>query len=319
MKAISFIIPTHPDFHPEQAISHILSLKYPQDKIEILIARGKNPSHQRNEAARIANGELLYFLDDDSYIDQSALSEALSHFENPEVVAVGGPALTYDKASVLERSFGAAVGSWFGTAGTRARSRIIGEARAVRGEELILCNMIIRKEAFLKASGFNVNLYPNEENELLKRLRKMGFKFYYNPSMIIRRPRRKLISEFFRQMSSYGNGRAQHLFKSFALNDLVFLIPSFFIFHFLLIPFLPASVQFLPLAAYVILALIAAVRSAFRDKSLYIFLNLLFIFPLMHCAYGIGMITGLIKRKIKRDCTNHEIEIDPVKAILEIS
>jgi succinoglycan biosynthesis protein ExoA len=316
MTSISFIIPTHPNFHPEQTVNSILKLDYLQDQIEILIVKGSNPSYQRNEAALIAKGELLYFLDDDSYICESALSEALRHFNNPDVVAVGGPALTHDQASTLERSFGAAIGSWFGAAETRSRSRIIGEARFVRGEELILCNMLIRKDDFLRVGGFNVALYPNEENELLKRLRKINMKFYYDPSMVISRPRRKLISEFFKQMKSYGNGRAQHLFKLFALSDFIFLVPSLFVTYFFTTALLPEEIRFLPLSVYVILATIAAIRSALREQSVSVFFNLLFIFPLMHFAYGIGMISGLIKRKHKWNLIDDKIEISSVKAIL---
>ena len=161
MKLVTFIIPAHHDACTKRAVKHISELDYPQSQIEILIVRGKNPSLQRNEAAAQARGEFLYFLDDDSYVENNALQSAISYLQQKNVVAVGGPALTYDEASQLEHYFGAAVGSWFGAGPARARSRIMGEAREVRGEELILCNLLVRKDIFLAASGFNVALYPN--------------------------------------------------------------------------------------------------------------------------------------------------------------
>ena len=39
---------------------------YPAEKLEIIVARGKQPSVQRNAGLRAARGELIYFLDDDS-------------------------------------------------------------------------------------------------------------------------------------------------------------------------------------------------------------------------------------------------------------
>ena len=44
----------------------VCRLDYPADKCEVILARGKQPSAQRNRAVERAQGELIYFLDDDS-------------------------------------------------------------------------------------------------------------------------------------------------------------------------------------------------------------------------------------------------------------
>ncbi len=318
MEDVTFIIPTLPGGHPARAIAQILQLNYPLDSIEILVAKGKSPSLQRNEAAARAKGEFLYFLDDDSYIDPDALTAALKYFKQKEVAAVGGPALTYDEASHLERYFGAAAGSGFGTGPARARSRITGEPREVRGEELILCNLLMRKDAFLAHSGFNIALYPNEENELLKRLRRRGHRFYYVPEMIVRRPRRKVLGEFVKQMRSYGNGRAQHLLKGFTLQDLIFFVPSLFVLYLFCLPFLSISYSYAPLYAYLFLACGAAIKSAARHRDVRFCLALPCLFPVMHIAYGIGILEGLILQK-QKSLFSEEILVDPVKALSGLS
>ncbi len=310
VKDISFIIPTRSELLPEDALKAISQLNYPQARIEVIVVSGRSPSLQRNEAALKATGELLYFLDDDSIIDSDALKSSIPNFSGAEIAAVGGPALTCSDASWLENAFGSAIASWFGTGPTRARGRALGGVREVRGEELILCNLLIRREVLLGCSGFNVRLYPNEENELLKRLRKNGHRFLYDPGMVVRRPRRKVISEFIRQMMFYGWGRAQHIFTNFDSKDLIFFIPPAFIVYLALLPTLmlefSSEIQglaLLPLGLYLVLTVAASGKAALRQRRPSLLFSLPVIFPLMHLAYGLGLIVGLFgwRRESKGD------------------
>lgn len=296
MALVSFVIPVPPGAYPAQAIEHIHNLAYPQKEVEILIAEGKQPSLQRNIAVAEAKGDLIYFLDDDSYIDPQALNHALKYLADSKIAAVGGPAITCEEASRREGCFGAALASGFGAGPIKSRSRILGMAREVRGEELILCNLLVRKEVYLSSGGLNTALYPNEENEFLKRLRGEGHKFFYVPEMLVRRSRRKEFGQFIKQMVSYGQGRARHIFKSFAFKDLFFLIPSAFLLYLIFFAFFPNWLTAIPLFIYAISALIATIRSTIRHPTWEVFLGLPVVFLIMHLSYGVGIIKGLLNR-----------------------
>ncbi len=208
MTFISIIIPVKPGLEP-QAVRRIESLGFLLDSLEILISEGTNPSAQRNEAVRQATGEVVYFLDDDSIIFHDSISRIQKHFSDSAVVAVGGPSITPFHDSLLQQCIGAALESPLGAGGVRNRYRSFGEVRETTEKELILCNLAIRREAFLSCGGFDERLYPNEENEFLDRLSKGGGKILHDPELIVERSQRPTLAAFARQMFRYGQGRGR--------------------------------------------------------------------------------------------------------------
>jgi glycosyltransferase involved in cell wall biosynthesis len=63
---VTVVIAARPTQVEVEAVTAAKRLDYPREKLEIIVARGKQPSVQRNTAMRAARGELIYFLDDDS-------------------------------------------------------------------------------------------------------------------------------------------------------------------------------------------------------------------------------------------------------------
>src|SRR5262249_41956911 len=157
---------------------------------EILVARGKQPSVQRNTALRQASGDLIYFLDDDSMPGPENLQAAVERFADPSVKMLGGPNLCPADAPPLEQVFALVLGSSLAFGPSRARYTPVGELRATSEKELILCNLMARKDAMLQLGGFDEKLYPNEENALMDALQKGGGKLLYDPAFtVLRRPR----------------------------------------------------------------------------------------------------------------------------------
>jgi succinoglycan biosynthesis protein ExoA len=315
IKNISFIIPVRPGDYPERTIACIRKVNYPAEAVEIIITEGKEPSKQRNLAVSKASGEYLYFLDDDSFIEPNNISIGLNHFGDNKIGAVGGPALTLANAKFLEEVFGETFGSFFGTYKTRLRSRQIGGPRLVRGEELILCNMIMPKEVFLNMGGLNSALYPNEENELIKRMRNDGYRFYYVPEMKVHRAKRNTIQAFMKQMYSYGEGRSKHIFEHFNIRDLVFFVPSFFLIYLFALIFYHPPLALLPLLLYFALASAASFKIVMRKKKLSLFMALIPSFFLMHTSYGLGLLNGMLG--IQRSRKSHKEPIRLMKLALD--
>ncbi len=65
-----------------------------------------------------------------------------------------------------------------------ARYASVGRSRESSEKELILCNLVARRDAMLELGGFNEALYPNEENALMDELQKRGGKLLYDPELI---------------------------------------------------------------------------------------------------------------------------------------
>ena len=294
MPVISIIIPVKPGGYIK-ALEAVKELDYPSHKIEILITEGNQPSRQRNEAVKKASGEILYFLDDDSLPACSNLKLLVAHYKDDDVAGVGGPSVTPETDSFIQRSFGALLCSPFGGGGIRNRYRRTGRARETSESELILCNLSFRAGLYEKMGGLNEELYPNEENELMGRMQSGGMKLVYDPDIYVLRSQRKGLKAFARQMMNYGRGRMEQTIISPASASAIHFIPALFVIYLLALPVIFSFVFSLPLFCYILLAIIFSLRAATGvGKDLYkMFFAVFFLFPLMHIAYGTGTIYGI--------------------------
>lgn len=295
MTTVTIIIPVKPGGQVA-ALAALHALDAPPDSFEILVAEGNSPSRQRNSAAREAQGEIIYFLDDDSRVAPSALGTINDILADPAVAAVGGPSLTPEDDTLLQQLFGSALASLLGAGAVRNRYRAVGAIRETTDRELILCNLAMRREVFLEFGGFDERLYPNEENELMDRIIAKGLKLIHAPGMAIRRSQRRTLRQFCRQMFSYGRGRAQQTLISGQIAPVSFA-PLLFLLYLLLLPFLPLTpLSVAPLAAYLLLAAVSSVMEALAAGSPSRLL-LLLLFPIMHIANGYGLLRGLFGGK----------------------
>jgi len=255
--AVSIIIPVKPGGRVS-ALAALRKADYPPAFLEILVTEGRQPSRQRNRAAAVAGGEILYFLDDDSQISPGFLHKAVRHYDEPAVAAAGGPSLTPDTDSPLQHSFALALASVIGGGGMRNRYRQMGEVRATCDRELILCNLSFRRELFLSHGGFDERLYPNEENELLERIRRGGGRLIHDPGLAVFRSQRSSLKAFCRQLFGYGRGRGEQTVLSGSVKPITF-VPSLFLIYLLLLPLAHKSVYYLPLLCYLLVTVSASV------------------------------------------------------------
>jgi len=295
---ISIIIPVKPG-GAVSAIAGVCRAEYPAAYFEVLVAEGRQPSRQRNLAAEAAAGDILYFLDDDSQVSPGFLRRAVRHFADPSVSVAGGPSLTPDTDTVLQHSFSMLFRSPLGGGGMRNRYLRTGEVRTTCDRELILCNLSFRRGSFLGHGGFDERLYPNEENELLERIRRDGGRLIHDPDLAVFRSQRPTIKAFCRQLYSYGRGRGEQTVLSGVLKPHTF-IPSIFLLYLLLLLLAHKAVYYLPLLCYLISTVIVAAFEGGRSGRIRSASMLPLVFPLFHLCYGAGLIRGLSLGRWKR-------------------
>ncbi len=263
--------------------------------VEIILVEGKNPSHQRNEAAKQAKGNIIYFLDDDSIPKKDNLSKAKKIFkEDKKIAVIGGPVLQMTFKNFWQKIFNYVFASFFATGKSMARYKKYGEKRISNEKEVILCNLFLKKEVFIKVGGFLPELYPNEENEFLNRLKKHGYKIIYDPDIFIERMHRENLLQFIIQCFRYGKGRVEQIFYTFTKGDLINFIPAFFVFYLIFLVFSNNKFYFLPLIVYIILNIFYSFKNAFLIKNILSFFAFFISFFLLHFFYGIGSIAGII-------------------------
>jgi cellulose synthase/poly-beta-1,6-N-acetylglucosamine synthase-like glycosyltransferase len=295
---VSIIIPTRPGQSDILAVTAARALDYPKDRLEIIVARGKQPAAQRNAAIKEARGQLIYFLDDDSRAQPDNLRRALTHFNDPLVKMLGGPNLCPPDAPAPEQVLAVVLSSWLAFGPSRARYAPVGMVRESGEKELILCNMMARRADLLELHGFDESLYPNEENALMDELHKRGAKLIYDPQFVVHRRPRPTLRAFCKMLFTYGRGRAEqfrlHPTPGSALN----FVPPLFCVYLVLAPLLAfklGPVAFAPLGLY-LLAVIGQTAVSMASKG---FFRSLLASPLLvasHVFYGLGFWRGLSTR-----------------------
>lgn len=278
------------------ACDHLKKILPDEQRYEVLLAEGSAPSQQRNLAAREAEGDILYFLDDDSLINPENLASCSDGMSDPTVAVVGGPSITPEGDSRLQRLFGYALASVFGAGAVHNRYCMHGETRKTTDKELILCNLAIRRSLFIELGGFNECLYPNEENEFLERVVSGGHTLLHIPSMSVFRSQRHTLKAFIRQMFNYGRGRAQQTLITSSYSVTSF-IPLFFTIYLVVsLIFIKYVLLLVPIVIYFCAALVSSLLVVRRSGHLFP-LFLLGIYPLMHIVNGIGLLWGLLNGK----------------------
>ena len=297
LPVVTVLIPTKPDLADIKAVRAARALDYPADKLEILVARGKQPSVQRNTGLRAARGELVYFLDDDSEAQPGNLRRAVEHFRDPKVKMVGGPNLCPPDAPAVEQVF-ALVLSSLAFASSRARYSSFGKVRESSEKELILCNMLARRDAMLELGGFNEALYPNEENALMDELQKRGGKLIYDPQLIVHRRPRPTLRAFCKMLMTYGRGRAEQFRETPTMGSALNFVPPIFLTYLVTLPlwfWMAGALAFVPLGLYALVVLLFTVELVPRGGLLRSLLASPLI-VLTHVLYGFGFWRGLFTK-----------------------
>ena len=317
MKSVSIIIPVKAvNDYIREAMQHYAELDY--DEYEILIFPDEEsdeafpntriipsgpvgPADKRDMALQYAKGEILAFIDDDAYPRADWLKNAVCYFDNPEVGAVGGPAVTAPGDNVWQQASGKVYESFLCSGGYTYRYIPKAEREV---DDLPSVNLIVRKDIFASVGGYDSNYYPGEDTKLcLDIVQKAGKKILYSPEVLVYHHRREMFAMHLKQATNYAKHRgyfAKVLPET--SRKLAYFIPSLFTLGLVAGPILSIFVPFLwyvygaVLLIYVLL-LIGSIRKA-GSASVWILTFLGIIAT--HIGYGICFIRGLCSKELMR-------------------
>lgn len=250
------------------------------------IENNVTPGEARNLTSQNVQSQWILFLDDDIEVPEKLISNFLYLAEqNPDVVVWGGPNLTPEDSSLVEKKIGWLLENAMivGPVSNRYKKskKIIVKANEFH---LSLCNLFVKKKLFEKIF-FNPTLKTAEENELLYKIMAEEHRISSSPLLFVWHYRRSSFSQFLKQIKNYGFGRGQILFglRQRIKISLVFIL---FILMTIVTLFPIQTVKFL--AIWMLLILLSYFLS-FKKKSL----SFLFLPVRVWINYFVGVANGL--------------------------
>ncbi|RLL89269.1 glycosyl transferase [Mesotoga sp. HF07.pep.5.2.highcov] len=308
----------------EKCLASLLQSDYPSSKLEIFVVDGMSEDQTRaiverfslahsqvrlllnekkitpvarNIGVRASSGEYVMFFDAHSVAPVDYVRKCVELIEETGADNVGGVIKTVpSKETLLAEVISKVLSSSFGVGSSKFRTGV---------EKLVEVDTVpfgfYRKEVFEKIGLFNENLVRNQDIEFNLRLKRSGGKILLSPELEITYYSRSDLKGFLK--NNFGNGFwvvfASRFSKTpFSARHLVPMIFTLFLLFGVFLPFFPPALTYfwlIPLLLYLTMDLIFSVRIMGQCSEKSSLLLAMVLFPLLHLAYGLGSIAGLLR------------------------
>ena len=286
----------------EGLFSDISLQEYPHEKIEIVFvdSMSTDSTYERMEEFRNTDYGFL-----DVKIVQCAKRNQAFSWNAALMTATGDVIIRVDAHARIPRNF--------------VSRNVAAYRRPATQKEYMdsLFHAAYRRKVIAKVGGFNENLGRTEDNEFHYRIRMAGFKMCCCPDIISYQHSRNTLKHMIRQ--KYSNGRWIGLTLSECPGCLSYFHFAPFIFVMMVLLLTVAAALGRPMLLYMLL-LVYGMFDAVNTVGCFTLKNvqpqfflLPLIFPLLHVAYGVGTLVGLLqipfwRRKIKNSHAKEHIE-----------
>ena len=275
------------------------------------------PADKRDLGVKKANGEIIAFLDDDSYPDKNWLKRALEIFNLKDINIAGvcGPTITPPHNSLCQKASGYVWSTWLGSGGAGTYRCAISPRREV--DDYPSVNLLVRKKDFLTVGGFDSHFWPGEDTKLcLDLVYKLGKEIIYDPEVLVYHHRRAVFKPHLIQISRYAlhRGHFARILPKTSLR-LGYLFPSFFVLWLFGGPILIFLLEFfqlcflsiplyllylLTIGFYLLFLLFTSFQVYLKERNLKLALLVIPSIFITHIIYGVLFIKGFFLKKLER-------------------
>lgn len=286
---------------------------YNFNNVTIVTNEKYNQASAWNCALCVAKGDVIIRIDAHAQIPRDFILKCVENLEEGENIVGGGRPNIVDNETSWKLTLLAAEESLFG-------SSIAEYRRPTEKKEYhdSLFHAAYRREVFEKVGGFNESLGRTEDNELHYRIRQAGYKMCSCPDIISFQHTRNSLRRMLKQ--KYGNGYWIGLTFGVCRGCLSYFHFAPFVFLMSLIGFTVAAclgyvypLLFMALA-YGMFDFVNTVGCFMTKKIKPQFIILPLLFPVLHLAYGVGTLIGLLKMPFWK----HKLKDIPYKRIEEV-
>lgn len=157
----------------------------------------------RNVGARMAQGEIVAYTDDDCVVDEHWLHYLVQAMQDQQVEGIGGPNLTPDFDGWVAKCVAASPGN---------PSHVMLDDR--HAEHVPGCNMAFRRSTLLEIGGFDAQFrVAGDDVDICWRLLDAGLSIGYAPGAMVWHHRRATVKAYLKQQAGYGRSEALVRFK----------------------------------------------------------------------------------------------------------
>lgn len=184
-----------------------------------------------NQAAKLANGEYLFFLNPDTYASTASIKELVTFYESQEDAGIVAPKVVKPNGTIqptvknLPTIWKAIKEYVFGV--KHAYSEYVPSSQnQVLVESVYGAAMLIKKDLYIKLGGFDEKYFLYyEDADLCKRARDSGKKIYYYPRVTIRHLVGATKSEVNKYDLNYESFVKYHGWIEALVLQVIFLVP----------------------------------------------------------------------------------------------
>ena len=246
-----------------------------------------------NIALEASKGDIIIRVDAHSSIPNNFISKNVKRIKDGEKIVGGHRISICDEEDSWQKTLLIAEKSIFGS----------GIAKYRREEKEVYVNTLAHaaysRDVFNTVGGYDERLYRTEDNDIHYRMREAGYKFFLDPTIISYHHVRSSLRKMIKQKFSNGYWIGLTLGVQPKCFSLYHFVPLFFVLAIIAcitIAFLGSAIPLIILlATYSFVMIINTIFSIRSEKKHWSFILLPDIFFLLHIAYGLGTLYGIIK------------------------
>ncbi len=273
-------------------------------RIKYLEKKNGGPALARNFGAGQAVGEYLLFLDSDTVLPEGFLGNVSEYLTHSPVDLFGGPDMSSESFSALQKAIGYSMTSFFTTGGIRGGKRKV--SRFIPRS----FNMGVRRQVFEEVGGFSAMRF-GEDMDLSMRIISAGHSSALIENAAIYHKRRTSLKGFYRQVYNSGRARIDLTLRHRGSLKTVHLLPSAFVVGCTALILCALTLRRAWIAAPVALyALLLFIHAGIKEKSPRVGLLSVAASFVQLYGYGLGLLANFVRRCILRKAEISVIDND---------
>ncbi len=258
--------------------------------IRLLHNKHKFVPYALNLGIKESRGDLIIRIDAHCNYADDYFLQIINTFNSVEADIVGGPTRVAP-GTEFQNAVASVISNPFGIGNSKVHDS------QFRGYTDHVTFGAWRKDLFEQIGYFDERLLRNQDDEFHYRAKSKGKKVYLNPDIKLWYHPRKNFKELFNQYFQYGYYKPLVLKKIKSEIKLRHLVPALFVLYLFTLPLAFISIYWLiPLILYLTAAVVISLVS---KTSLKAKLYSIVIYPVLHTAYGLGFLIGLLNMDSK--------------------